>query len=100
MVDRACLVCGHTGFEPHLDVLARCPACGFVTTPTDSMLDTRRLYDADYFTGGDKTSGVVLPEGKQIRLNYRVVIYDGEFDAEVAGQDSQQFANDPRPEME
>lgn len=52
-----------------------------------------------HFEGGEKRSGIVLKEGKRMRLNYRVVVYDGEFDAELAAEDSKQFANDPRPEL-
>ncbi len=52
------------------------------------------------FTGIDKTNGVVLTKDSQMRLNYRVVLYEGEFDAEVAAADSQQYANDPRPLVE
>ena len=53
-----------------------------------------------HFTGGEKTNGVVLKEGSQMRLNYRVVVYQGEFDFETAAEDSKQYANDPRPELE
>jgi len=49
----SCLVCGHAGFEPHLDVLLRCPACGFVTARLDAPVEARRLYEGDYFTGGE-----------------------------------------------
>src|SRR5215470_13793874 len=50
---RTCLVCGHTGLDPHFDVLLRCPACGFVTAKVDGQLDARSVYDSDYFTGGE-----------------------------------------------
>lgn len=49
----ACLVCGHTGLDPHFDRLLRCPACGFVTARVEAELDVRRVYDTDYFTGGE-----------------------------------------------
>ncbi len=52
------------------------------------------------FTGGDKTKGLVLPAGKQMRLNYRVVLYTGDFDPETVAEDSRQYANDPRPFLE
>jgi hypothetical protein len=57
-------------------------------------------FGVSHFTGSDKTKGIVLTDGKQIRLNYRVVIYDGDFDPEVTAADSEQFANDPRPVIE
>jgi hypothetical protein len=57
-------------------------------------------FGVHHFTGGDKTRGVVLKEGDQMRLNYRVVLHEGEFGAELAGADSKQYANDPRPVLE
>ena len=51
------------------------------------------------FDGGQKRSGVVLREGKTMRLNYRVILHDGELNKEVAEADSKKFANDPRPEL-
>jgi Methane oxygenase PmoA len=53
-----------------------------------------------HFTGGEKTNGIVLPKGKSMRLNYRMVLYAGDFDAAKAAEDSTQFANDPRPVVE
>lgn len=53
-----------------------------------------------HFTGVDQTTGIVLTEGKQFRLNYRVVLYEGDFDAEIAAADSKGYANDPRPALE
>jgi hypothetical protein len=52
------------------------------------------------FTGGEKTNGIVLTDGNRLRLNYRVVLYQGEFDPDVAAADSMQYANDPRPELQ
>ena len=49
----SCLVCGHTGCDPHLDILLRCPACGFVTARLDAPVEARQLYEGDYFTGGE-----------------------------------------------
>ncbi len=57
-------------------------------------------FGVHHFTGGPETNGVVLKEGSQIRLNYRVVLYEGEFDATRAQQDSESFANDPRPQVQ
>jgi hypothetical protein len=53
-----------------------------------------------HFTGVEKSNGIVLTDGNQFRLNYRVVIEDGDFDAELAAEDSKQFANDPRPMLD
>ncbi|NLX23196.1 MAG: class I SAM-dependent methyltransferase [Phycisphaerae bacterium] len=52
-LDHTCLVCGHVGFEPHFDVLLRCPGCGFVTARLDERLVVGELYGGDYFTGGE-----------------------------------------------
>lgn len=52
------------------------------------------------FTGGERTDGIVLQDGNQMRLNYRVVLYQGPSDPEQAAADQQQYANDPRPELE
>jgi 2-polyprenyl-3-methyl-5-hydroxy-6-metoxy-1,4-benzoquinol methylase len=49
----SCVVCGHEGFEPHLAILLRCPMCGFVTARLDAPVEARRLYEGDYFTGGE-----------------------------------------------
>ncbi|WP_160148070.1 PmoA family protein [Rubripirellula obstinata] len=51
------------------------------------------------FDGGSKRRGIVLRQGKTMRLNYRVVLHDGAFDAEVTEADSKKFANDPRPQL-
>lgn len=47
----ACLVCAHQGLEPFLDLLLKCPQCGFVTARLDEPVDARRLYQGDYFSG-------------------------------------------------
>ncbi len=47
----ACLVCAHQGLEPFLDLLLKCPQCGFVTARLDEPVDARRLYEGDYFSG-------------------------------------------------
>ena len=46
-----CLVCGGAGLAPHLEILLRCQACGFITARLDAPLDARKLYEDDYFTG-------------------------------------------------
>lgn len=51
MTASPCLVCGHSAFEPHLDILLRCADCGFVTARLDAPVDARSLYEGDYFTG-------------------------------------------------
>lgn len=48
---RSCLVCGHRGLSPCLEVLLRCPACGFVTARLDGPVDPAGLYGAEYFRG-------------------------------------------------
>ena len=57
-------------------------------------------FGVHHFTGGEKTNGIVLKEGSRMRLNYRVVLFQGDFDPDVAAEDSKQYANDPRPELE
>lgn len=50
----ACLACGASGsFEPALETLARCRACGFVTWPGAEQVDSNSLYDERYFTDVD-----------------------------------------------
>ncbi|TWU60084.1 hypothetical protein Poly51_03580 [Rubripirellula tenax] len=57
-------------------------------------------FGVSHFTGEEKTRGVVLPAGKHMRLNYRVILHDGGLDEEVAKADQEKFANDPRPPMQ
>ncbi|MGQ9649503.1 MAG: class I SAM-dependent methyltransferase [Phycisphaerae bacterium] len=47
----ACLVCSHQGFEPFLDILAKCPICGFVTARLEHPIDALQIYEGAYFTG-------------------------------------------------
>ncbi len=56
-------------------------------------------FGVHHFTGGAKTDGIVLKSGSKLRLNYRVVLYQGEFDAKVAAEDAKNYANEPRPEL-
>ncbi len=51
------------------------------------------------FEGGSKRGGIVLSQGKTLRLNYRVILHDGGFDAKMAEADSEKFANDARPAL-
>ena len=53
MASLACLVCGHDRSEAHLDILLKCSSCGFVTALVDAPVDTRAVYDGDYFTGDE-----------------------------------------------
>lgn len=47
----ACLVCSHQGFEPFLEILLKCPICGFVTARLEDPIDARQIYEGAYFTG-------------------------------------------------
>lgn len=47
----ACLVCGANAFAPHLAILLRCAACGFITAPLDPSIDPAHLYGEAYFRG-------------------------------------------------
>ncbi len=49
----ACLVCGQERFDPWLDILLKCSACGFVTARLDCPFDPRQIYDGDYFNGDE-----------------------------------------------
>ncbi|QDT09375.1 PmoA family protein [Planctomycetes bacterium K23_9] len=51
------------------------------------------------FIGGKKRRAITLLEGKTIRLNYRVVIYQDTFDLEVARSDSQAYHTAGRPPL-
>ncbi len=57
-------------------------------------------FGVHHFVGGEKTDGIILKDGTKMRLNYRVVLYEGEFDAESAAEDAKNYANDPRPELQ
>ncbi len=67
--DNTCLVCGHVGFEPHLDILLKCPGCGFVTARLDGPVAARELYGGDYFTGGEYLD--YLADEAFFRKNFR-----------------------------
>jgi hypothetical protein len=57
-------------------------------------------FGVHHFTNTPRTDGVVLKDGTRMRLNYRVVLREGDFDAAQAAQDAQKYANDPRPELQ
>lgn len=69
-----CLVCGHTGMRPHLEILQRCPVCGFVTARLDIPLDARKLYEGDYFTGEEYLD--YLADEPFFRKNFRKRVKD------------------------
>lgn len=52
-----------------------------------------------HFTGAERNDGITLQAGETMRLNYRMVIYAGDFDADQASEDSKQYASSPRPEI-
>lgn len=45
-----------------------------------------------HFVGGDKTDGVRLKKGDAIKLKYRVILHDGQGDAEVIAKQWQAFS--------
>jgi hypothetical protein len=56
-------------------------------------------FGVHHFIGGDETEGVVLKNGEQMRLSYRVVLQEGPFDAALAEADSKDYAGQPRPPL-
>ncbi len=50
-----------------------------------------------HFTGGDKTDGYTLPAGESLKLSFRIVLREGELDAERAASDAQTYASTERP---
>jgi hypothetical protein len=70
--------------------------------PTRWHVRTYGLFAANpfgrsHFDGGRKKRAITLREGKTLRLNYRVVIYQDDFDPKVAQADSEAYHNDGRP---
>jgi len=59
---------------PHLEVLQRCPACGFVTARLDAPIDARRLYEGGYFTGEEYLD--YLADEPFFRRNFRKRVKD------------------------
>ena len=57
-------------------------------------------FGVHHFVGGEKTKGIELPKGESMQLHYRVVLYQGDFDADVAKNDSKSFADSTRPNVE
>jgi len=65
-----CLVCGDACFEGVFDVLLRCRRCGFITARQgDDMVQPHRLYEGDYFTGGEYLD--YLDDERLFRPNFR-----------------------------
>ncbi len=50
-----------------------------------------------HFVGGDKTDGYMLAEGESLRMNFRLVLHDGPFDADEAEADFEAYSNEARP---
>jgi hypothetical protein len=57
-------------------------------------------FGVHHFVGGEKTEGVTLKNGESIRLNYRVIIDDADFDADRAAADWKAYAAQDRPTLE
>ena len=53
-------------------------------------------FGVHHFTGGPKTSGIVLKQGETMRLSYRVILHDGSLDVNQAAEDDKQYASTPR----
>ena len=56
-------------------------------------------FGVHHFVGGKKTEGVVLKSGDSMRLSYRVVIDDTEFDSNRTTTDWKAYADKDRPEL-
>lgn len=52
-----------------------------------------------HFTGGDKTPGYTLPTGESLKLSFRIVLREGNFDAERTKADSEAYAEANRPTL-
>ena len=57
-------------------------------------------FGVHHFVGGDKTDGIVLKAGDKMRLGYRVVLSEGEFDTTQTANDSSQYATTTRPDLD
>jgi len=57
-------------------------------------------FGVHHFVGGEKTKGIVLKAGGEMRLSYRVVLSEGKFDAVQTAEDSSQYAATTRPDLE
>ncbi|MGI9470742.1 MAG: PmoA family protein [Rubripirellula sp.] len=57
-------------------------------------------FGVHHFVGGEKTDGIVLKAGDEMRLNYRVVLSEGEFDADQTSKDAETYAETTRPALD
>lgn len=73
MTTKTCLVCGHVGLDCYLDILLKCPTCGFVTANIDPSTDVRSLYEGQYFKGEEyldyQTDEALFKKTFRARLN-------------------------------
>jgi len=53
MPTATCLVCGDKRFHPYLDILLKCPTCGFVTAHQGGATAIGQLYEGEYVTGAE-----------------------------------------------
>ncbi|MEM1067667.1 MAG: PmoA family protein [Planctomycetota bacterium] len=56
-------------------------------------------FGVHHFVGGKKTDGVVLKSGESMKLSYRVVIDDTEFDADQTAADWESYSKTVRPKL-
>ena len=73
--------------------------------PTRWHVRTYGLFAANpfgrhHFGGEKRKNGLVLVEGKTMRLNYRIVLYQGKLDKEKTDEAMKSYQNDPRPVIE
>ncbi len=53
-----------------------------------------------HFVGGDKTAGYTLPAGESLKLSFRIVMREADFDAERAKTDASAYATTERPALD
>lgn len=57
-------------------------------------------FGVHHFVGGEKTDGYTLPAGESLHMHLRVVLHDGEFDAEQSEKDFDQYRETQRPKLD
>ena len=57
-------------------------------------------FGVHHFVGGEKTDGIVLKDGAEMELHYRVVLSEGDFDAKQTATDSKAYADTVRPKLD
>ena len=57
-------------------------------------------FGVHHFVGGKKTTGVVLKDGQSMRLSYRVIVDETEFDGERSSADWKSYAETERPTLQ